>query len=204
MNLRRKLAYILSKSNKGRLPSGYQEVEWIQSTRKQYIDMGLKYTNNNSIEIKEVREGLTNSAVGANPFLAITNTGSTRRVRLNSETFDAGKITDLTITYLNKNKLYIDGELAKTFSDKRFTSIYNVLLFARNSSSGKAEELSNAKIYYCKIWNEDTLVRDFIPCYRKSDKVVGMYDLTGSICPLTNSPFYINEGTGEFEKGGDV
>ena len=43
-----------------------------------------------------------------------------------------------------------------------------------------------------KIWNDsNVLVRDFIPCYRKSDNVAWLYDLVNNI-------FYTNSGTWTF------
>lgn len=54
-------------------------------------------------------------------------------------------------------------------------------------------------LYSLKIYDStETLVRDFIPVVRNSDGKPGLYDLCGSICPLTNTQFYINAGTGEF------
>lgn len=47
------------------------------------------------------------------------------------------------------------------------------------------------KLYYMKIYLGTTLVRDFVPCYRKSDNVAGMYD-------LVNDVFYTNAGSGSF------
>ena len=41
-----------------------------------------------------------------------------------------------------------------------------------------------------------TDIRSYIPCVRISDSKPGMYDLCGSICPLTGTPFYINAGAG--------
>lgn len=41
-----------------------------------------------------------------------------------------------------------------------------------------------------------TDIRSYIPCVRTSDSKPGMYDLYGSICPLTGTPFYINAGAG--------
>ena len=41
------------------------------------------------------------------------------------------------------------------------------------------------------------LVRDFIPCYRISDGVIGLYD-------KVSGKFYTNAGTGTFTKGADV
>ena len=55
-----------------------------------------------------------------------------------------------------------------------------------------------AKLYYGKIYDStNTLVREFIPCYRKADNVIGLYD-------KVNDVFYTNAGTGSFTKGNDV
>ena len=47
------------------------------------------------------------------------------------------------------------------------------------------------KIYEFKLYDNDILVRNFIPCYRKIDNVPGMYD-------VVNGVFYTNAGTDEF------
>lgn len=48
--------------------------------------------------------------------------------------------------------------------------------------------------YSFKIWKGDTQLRDFIPCYRKSDNIAGMYD-------IVNEEFYTNCGSGQFLSG---
>jgi hypothetical protein len=50
------------------------------------------------------------------------------------------------------------------------------------------------QIKYCKIWDNQNLIRNFIPCYRKSDGVIGLYD-------LVEGKFYTNSGIGDFLKG---
>lgn len=45
--------------------------------------------------------------------------------------------------------------------------------------------------------NTNQYIRNFIPCYRKSDNVIGMYD-------LITKTFYENAGTGTFIKGNDI
>jgi hypothetical protein len=52
-------------------------------------------------------------------------------------------------------------------------------------------------IYYFKIYISGILSKEFIPCYRKSDNVVGMYD-------VINDAFYTNSGTGTFIKGPNI
>jgi hypothetical protein len=49
-------------------------------------------------------------------------------------------------------------------------------------------------IYYFKIYDNGTLVRDMVPARRNSDGVLGMYDT------VTNT-FFTNAGTGEFIAG---
>ena len=62
-------------------------------------------------------------------------------------------------------------------------------LFAVNRTD-TPNEYSKSKIYYCKIYNNGILVRDFVPCI-KDDGEVGLYDLIGK-------QFYGNAGTGVF------
>lgn len=63
---------------------------------------------------------------------------------------------------------------------------------------------SSCGIYDFKIYT-DKLVRDFVPCVRKSDGAIGLYDKCKSICSLTNTPFYINAAdVGGFLAGGNV
>jgi hypothetical protein len=76
-----------------------------------------------------------------------------------------------------------EGSLSATF-----TCSSNFYLFKDNY---RMENCCPIKFYYCQIYDDNTLVRDFIPCYRKSDGEVGLYDIVGK-------KFYTNAGTGAF------
>ena len=52
-------------------------------------------------------------------------------------------------------------------------------------------------LYYYKRWENWTLVQDFVPCYRKSDSVIWMYD-------IVNKVFYTNSWSWTFTKWPDV
>lgn len=52
-------------------------------------------------------------------------------------------------------------------------------------------------LHQLTFWNENILIRNFIPCYRKSDNKPGMYD-------IVNNQFYTNAGTGEFIAGDNI
>ena len=73
------------------------------------------------------------------------------------------------------------------------TSSNNVLGFGHGAGSTYLK----GKIYRLKFWSNDTLVRDLTPCYRKSNNVIGLYD-------MANDVFCTNAGTGTFTKGTNV
>ena len=53
---------------------------------------------------------------------------------------------------------------------------------------------ASCKVQYIKIEENGTTLAELYPVYRKSDSVIGMYD-------VTNSTFYDNDGDGSFTKG---
>ena len=85
---------------------------------------------------------------------------------------------------------------------------YNYYLFAK-SSSGTANCNSKFKMNYCKISNNDSLIRYFIPCYSTTNvtnvdgksvtaNTKGLYD-------LVEGTFYTNKGSGiDFTPGSEV
>lgn len=90
------------------------------------------------------------------------------------------------------NSLVINGNTIKTVSAVSFTSQYNLFLFA-NNNAGTAQLPGTLKLYSCQIYDNGTLVRDFIPC-KNTDGTVGLYDKLHGL-------LYINLGTGAFTAG---
>lgn len=76
-------------------------------------------------------------------------------------------------------------------------------LFARwmstesSTTYNKICQHSSARLYSCKIWDNWTLVRHFVPCYRKSDNVIWLYDIVGWT-------FYTNQWSWSFTKWGNI
>ena len=60
-----------------------------------------------------------------------------------------------------------------------------------NNSAKNGAGIAPTKFWYFKIWSGDTMLRNFVPCYRKSDNKAGMYDTVGG-------SFYYSEGAEEF------
>lgn len=193
-----------------RLPSEYQEVEYIQTSGTQCINTDIVPNLDWSVDIEYRRLSTSTStgslwcARGAN---VTDNTFSTHLVNGTALRFDYYKtntgatysVNDLLkhSAYRNKNNVYIDSNL-KRVDELHTESCIGPLKFFASYTNGINNNVSNfAKIqcYRIRIWNSsDVLVSEFIPCYRKSDNVAGMYD-------MVTDTFYINNGTGAFEIG---
>ena len=201
-----------------RLPNEYQEVEYIESTGTQYIDTGVAPTNKTNIKLDiefisgksdkwipliAERTRLTNSYQA---MFGIWINSSTKEIALNYADIDTAGITGTNGSgrhvYSNtKNKFYLDNTLIKTLSTSSFTSTLNLYVFALNGLNDGSTNIETrnctAKLYELKIYDDNILIRDFVPCYRKSDNEIGMYD-------LVSNQFYTNAGTGVFLMGTEV
>lgn len=201
----------------GRIPSAYQEVEWIQAGANvgAYIDLGFSYDTGATIKLGQwVMNNNT-----AYPF-GSTDSGGSYRCCLSSPYSsrsviyfrDAqGNSTNIYCPYV-VNQLnhfvatYKVGAMrfenltnGESFSGSlaSYTISANHYLFAQNYKNaprfGDIRRISYFQ-YYDK---SDTLICDLVPCYRKSDGVIGMYD-------IVRNTFLTNIGSGAFTKGADV
>lgn len=95
---------------------------------------------------------------------------------------------------LSKNGFFINGVQKISYSDTSLTSSLNIFLFRLNQA-GNPYGTIVSKIYSCRIYDNGTLVRDFVPAKRRSDGVVGMLDKVHNV-------FYTNAaGSGSFTIG---
>lgn len=63
-----------------------------------------------------------------------------------------------------------------------------------NGQTSKIEAYTSAKYYGIKIFKDGAILRNFIPCVRKSDNIAGMYDTIGK-------KFYKSATSTEFSAG---
>lgn len=180
------------------IPSGLVELEYIQSSGTQYIDTDLKPTQNYSITIKCQSTG-TSSNTYAGCDTNWQNTGFFVGVNV----FEFGNALTTSVQNYGENPIvlaldktggYKDG--VKTWnnaSTATFQTVSNLTLFALNRN-GTIREYLTGKIYYCKIYDNGTLIRDFVPAKRISDDKCGLWDKVNKI-------FYSNAGTGTFTGG---
>ena len=155
--------------------TNYQRVEYIESTGKQYIHTGVKPTagvHSAWVDFQATKVVASKEswilAQWYNEGWRCGGTGSSDATTLN---LDATR----GFTYTGNNAFErIQGYSAAS----TITAPYEMTLFGqRENSTVRYYDYSFYKLYGCKIWENGILIRDFIPCYRKSDSSRGVYDL---------------------------
>ena len=187
---------------KAGLPSGYTMLAYIQSSGTQYINTTFKQ-NQDSRVVMDLQITTLPTSSYAWLFEGRDN-GPTNRHSVychkSSGTWYGGYGSGLGTTGVSyninrvlidfdKNIIKINGETTTTFSEKNFQSETETVLFSCNTG-GTLSYYLTAKLYSCQIYDNGTLVRDFVPCINASGEV-GLYDLVGK-------QFYGNAGTGVF------
>lgn len=186
------------------LPTGYKKLEYIKSSSDQYIDTGFKPNQDTRVVVKLSFDVITSgtssyvfgAGVSSRDWMYELSSGSSKlRFTYGSNemlaTFPSTK--PFTIDF-NKNVITVDGT-AYTMSAATFTGTYSMYIFDTNR--GKAyREVPNVTLYSFRIYDNGTLVRDFIPC-KNASGTIGLWD-------DVNSVFYQNAGSGTFTAGPEV
>lgn len=191
------------------LPVGYQQVEYIENTGKQYIDTNFIPNQDTRIKVKIMTKdisGMANKTVfgsresaNSKHYSVTMGNGSQNSWWTGYGTSNIGTNSYALRDTLyeiekNKNVIILNGSVLATNESQTFTCPSNLYLFCMNQSGPKF--YSNIELYYCKIWENGVLVRNMIPCKNPSN-VVGMYD-------TVNGVFYTNAGTGTFTAGAEI
>lgn len=194
----------------GMLPSKYQQVEYIEVTGTQYIDTGYMLKGNlkvygkvyTSVQRKEMAVVGT-EAEGIEIGFSSTNNRffvfSHNSVGVAPETSIYNTIVEFTACVTNKPSKElilhnIDGGVKDSSTATNYPYGDNVKL---NLFQYNNRMYFYGRLYQFQIYDDDKLVRNFIPCYRKSDNTIGLYD-------VVNNRFYTNAGKGMFLKGNDM
>ena len=190
------------------LPGGYTPVEYIESTGAQYIDTGFKMNQDTRVVMKVKASSISanawafegrisSSSASKGVFFYYSNNklwnvdynGSSSRKSISGVT-----ATDMLDIDYNKNVCTING-VSVTHTTAAFQSSCNLTLLAANTAGAVAGYL-NAKLYSCQIYDNGTLVRDFVPA-KSADGVAGLYD-------KVNEVFYTSAGTTAFVAGEEL
>ena len=193
----------------GRLPPEYQEVAWIASSGTQYINSGI--VGKPSVEVYADFEFTSLPGSVANVGLLGSRDGNIRfyLISVYRGCFHLGIYSDFTsaiTVYTNTRYKYsmsydgtdyyakVNGETVLSGTNRNISTPYNMYIFACNNvvnGGSTPARLCSAKLYSMTIKIDGNTVRDFVPCYRKSDNVAGLYD-------LVEDEFLTNSGSGTF------
>lgn len=204
----------------GRLPIEYQEVEYIEATGTQYIDTGLYLADfkelYSEIAFTQIDETTQYSGLyDTNRSWAVGIRGTNHIAWAYPTTYSSQYLceTNITPTVNQKYKIFASAPL-KSVRVKNQTGYSQYVGYSSGTDTlpfliGARNHISSGVELYCHArysdWifydydsnNEIAEVAHFIPCYRKSDNEIGMYDKVRNV-------FKGNAGTGTFLKGGDV
>lgn len=208
------------------LPTEYQQVEYIATDGNQYIDTGVmasNYSGGITYTMRGNVTGIKNTSGNNYWFGCLANSsrsgnvsayGTTSlRVYIGGASSAAGQLAgspvvtgadfDLLLTCssaLKQATFEYNGTTIPVAEANITTSAMpaaNIHLFTANGVAA-----TNGK-YYGKCYSftmadaSGNAIRNFVPCYRKSDSVVGLYD-------TVSDTFFTNAGTGSFTAGPEV
>lgn len=188
------------------IPSNLVGLEYIESTGTQYIDTGFLVSSNNYNKIKFVVDcDIIGKGSGASDWF--TNGSNINNAYFYVGQYQSKYYYGCGTTDHNTNTSVVSGRHTFTLDtkNKKFTvsdvleidtTIEAVTATANLYLCGFAYTAQRSfaqKLYGSKIYQDDVLVRDFIPC-KNSSGAIGLYD-------KVTKAFYPNAGTGAFTDG---
>lgn len=182
------------------LPSGYTELEYIESTGTQYIDTGVEISEKTGLSFDYQQNNdtvgcicgcdldwLSSGIIIVNNIISFGSSSSNSNLGLND-----GIKHNISLT----NAVFKKDEEIIFTGDGNFNSNgISFCIFSLNRN-GTMQEYSTIKIWFFKIYNDNILVRNYVPC-KNSVGIVGFYD-------LVSGSFFGNSGTGSFIAGPEV
>ena len=184
------------------LPDEYQEVEYIQSGGTQYIDTGInpkikpRLVVNMMLLNSADKDYWGNKAIDGSSYFANFAGGILMYYRYGKTAsintgvgapfneFHEWDVSDAI--YLDKVKLYTTNNVYAYNANQS-----NIYLFKSARSYGYF------RASYFILYDGNEKVREYYPCYRKSDNAIGLFD-------KVSNTFFPNLGSGIFLKGNDI
>ena len=199
----------------------YVELEYIQGSGTQKINTGLKPTQNTRIvmdtEVTDVGTdpvssyffgsiGSNSGGYGFEAYIYSDGTAAQNQLFFTkySGTYASNPSSlapgDRITIDLNKNihsvtksdgtQVFLHG-----YSASNFTSRINLYLFSLERWLNPSQPFQgNNKLFSCRVYENGSLLRDFIPSRRRTDGAIGLYD-------KIDGQFYANAGAGVFLPG---
>ena len=199
------------------MPNEFQEVEWILNNNTgAYFNTQLSVANATRIQANAKFEWVevSSSSQGENCVLGCRTSNDRCMIfnmypRLTWEvgyattfksgsTFTLNTLYEVSADFQNGSQTVVaNGDTVVSYNQTGTISQTLPLYILANNYNGSDRYWTRAKIYSMDITIDGVKERDFVPCYRKADNVIGLYD-------LVYNEFYTNQGIGTFTKGPEV
>ena len=182
------------------LPSGYTKLDYIESSGTQYINTGFKPNQNTRcvIDIENLSSAQAaffgaraNQNAASFTYFSLTATTGRSDYGSSKQSMSFTNTVGRYTVDQNKNVCTANGVTA-TGTANTFQLTNNLYLMAVNQADAAIQN-AKMKLYSAKVYDNGTLVRDFIPCKNAND-TLGLWD-------NVNSVFYANAGKGTFSTG---
>lgn len=186
------------------LPEGYTQVEYIQSNGSQYIDTLVAHSASSNIVL--TADVSYDTVSPSNQIMGFSGSGGNGIGTSKAtwwETSEFGSVTvgqkysvEYAVNGATWNRTVDGATVSGSRREYKFTT--NLFLLAANMSATNAtmSYFCSCKVYDAKVFVDESVVRDFVPC-KNSSGVVGLYD-------MVNGVFYQNAGSGAFSAGYEV
>lgn len=186
-------------------PNTVKYIEYIESTGTQYIDTGIPPDNNTTFELRIALNDLSTTQAIMGARVGITNLAYNLFYDINENDLRWDYNTDQTSPALSYNvgdrinivktstqiTFEVNGKTSTiTDGTATFSTPYNMYIFNINKAGELDGRYAKMKLYYLKIYERGTLVRDFVPAL-DTNSVACLYDkVTGE--------YFHNLGSGTF------
>ena len=172
------------------LPAGYQQVEYVESDDRQYVDTGVIGRSGVSAHAKMmwIKKNANDAFLGSRKgtircYLLLYYNGwclgydshydsggspSTGTLYETSSGLEAGK------QYLSVN----NGQnvISKAYANSMDTGLSMYIFALNENGSATTTYLGSTRCYELQIWEQGVLARDYVPCYSAADKAYGLWD----------------------------
>ena len=191
------------------LPSGYTELEYIESTGTQCIDTGYKWiTDITEVELEfyltYLQWGSLYGSESAAPFsygqnlyevdnLLYFMVGNTQFLAPFSQIIGVWEQYNAKTTSSTQGIVTYNGNQTAIIYSGGVSKVYSMAVLC-SYRQGAYAQFAKARIRKFKMKDNNVLVRDLIPAKRNSDNEIGLYD-------KVSNTFFTNVGTGTFIAG---
>lgn len=189
----------------GKLPSAYQRLEYIVQTSKAYIDTGVLSSNHIAIfydfmlisaivgsniigspygwsaENNWTAERAFGVGIGNNPYeyRVAYGSGMHHYIDKNVPLWGVGDMEGTSWKLKQRYNISLNANHDFCINGEKILSLDSTKEFVGLGKITTNSETNNINVYSLIITYDGKPVRNFIPAKRKSDGVIGMYDLVG-------------------------